>query len=143
MTSPLLGVGLAVVMLGVLVTMFSRRQGAKLIGVGAAAVLLGWLNPATDLLPIFGVFALILGVVPVKRATALGLLAILLAVAIGYGWIIGVSLPPALDAAWCGARADHRVRQQHRPATSRQSSTGSDGGAASSAGGRETPMLHA
>src|SRR5665647_2698766 len=72
---------------------------SPLIGVGAAAVLLGWLDPATYLQPIFGVFALLLGVVLVKRATALGLLAILLAVAIGYGWSIGVSLPPALDAA--------------------------------------------
>jgi len=72
---------------------------SPLIGVGAAAVLLGWLDPATYLQPIFGVFALLLGVVLVKRATALGLLAILLAVAIGYAWSIGVSLPPALDAA--------------------------------------------
>ena len=99
MTSPLLGVGLVAVVLGILVMMFSRRQGAKLMGVGAALVLLGWLNPATDLLPLFAVLALVLGVVLVRRATALGLLAILLAVAIGIAWSLGVARPPALDAA--------------------------------------------
>ena len=99
MTSPVIGVGILMVVLGILVTFFRPRSGLKLGAVGVVLVMLGSLNPTTDLLPIAAVTAIALGVLVVTKLRTLGLLVVLLGVCLGIAWSLGVARPPEPAAA--------------------------------------------
>ncbi len=99
MTSPVTGVGILMVVLGILVAMFRPRSGLKLGAVGVVLVILGSLNPTTDLLPIVAVTVVAVGLLAVTKSRTLGLLVVLLGVCVAIAWSLGVASPPESAAA--------------------------------------------